>query len=522
MRVYLFAIIFFCFKLSVSQTKINIQIPETKTTISKHIYGHFAEHLGRCIYDGIYVGENSEIPNLNGVRIDIIEALKQLKIPNLRWPGGCFADYYHWKDGIGPKDKRPSIVNIWWGGETEDNSFGTHDFLNLCEELGTEPFISANIGTGSVRDVMDWIQYTNHNGKSPMSELRKKNGREAPWNVKFWGVGNETWGCGGLMTAEFYANRFRLYSSFMTNRQNSNNIYRVAAGAYGENYNWTEVLLKNIPKKLIEAISLHYYTSTSGVIGAGKNPTGSAINFSPKDYFMTIKSALKIEEIIKNHINIMDKYDKDQKIDLVVDEWGSWFGEEVGTKPRFLYQQNTMRDAIIAGVTLNIFNNHARRVKMANLAQTVNVLQAVILTEGKKIILTPTYHVMKLYSVHQNAELLNLKFDSPIYKYKLESLKALNASASRDKSGNIHISLVNIDNKKSHEVLFQLSDLYIKDVRINIISSEKINDHNDFKNNDLVKSVSFTNFEYNSGNLDLEIPPHSLMLIKLISDRNKL
>ena len=516
MRITIIAIICLCSKITLGQIEFNIQIPEKKIIISKHIYGHFAEHLGRCIYDGIFVGEKSKIQNINGVRTDIIKALKDLKIPNLRWPGGCFADYYHWKDGIGPKKERPSIVNISWGLETEDNSFGTHDFLNLCEELETEPFISVNIGTGSVKEVMDWIQYTKHDGNSPMADLRRKNGRELPWDVKFWGVGNETWGCGGMMTPEFYANKYRLYSSFMTNRQNNNKIYRIAAGAYGENYNWTEILLKNIPKKLIEAISLHYYTTASGVIGAEKNPPGSAINFSEKDYFMTIKSAIKIEEIIKNHISIMDKYDKEQKIDLVVDEWGSWYGEEIGTKPRFLFQQNTIRDAMIAGATLNIFNNHAERIKIANLAQAVNVLQALILTKDEKIVLTPTYHVFKLYSIHQDAELLNLKFDSPTYKYKSESIKAINASASRDKDGNYNVSLVNLDNKNSHEIFFNLSKHHIRNISIDIITSKKLNDHNSFDKNDLIKPYSFKDFVFSNSNLSFKIPPHSLMLIKLI------
>ncbi len=517
MKIYLFVIVCFCYQLSVCQTNFNLQIPENKTLISKHIYGHFAEHLGRCVYDGIYVGQKSEIPNLNGIRIDIIKALKELKIPNLRWPGGCFADYYHWKDGIGPKDERPSMVNIWWGGETEDNSFGTHDFLNLCEELETEPFISANIGTGTVKELMEWIQYTKHDGISPMSKLRRENGRESPWNVTFWGVGNETWGCGGMMTPEFYANKYRLYSSFMTNRQNNNKIYRVASGAYGENYNWTEVLLKNIPKKLIEAISLHYYTSASGVIGAGRNPSGSATNFGAEEYFNTMKSALKIEEIVKNHISIMDKYDKDQRIDLVVDEWGSWYGEQPGTKPRFLFQQNTIRDAMIAGVTLNIFNNNARRIKMANLAQTVNVLQAVILTEEEKIILTPTYHVMKLFSVHHDAELINLKFESPLYEFQSESLKALNASASMDNSGNIHVSIVNLDDRESHPVSFKLPNFEIKKIEMDILTSKNLNDHNTFKKNDLIKPKSFEDYVFVESNLDFKIPPHSVMVIKLVN-----
>ena len=205
-----------------STVKLQLKNSAAAPVISKNIYGHFAEHLGHCIYGGFYVGDTSKtIPNTNGVRNDIIAALKKLKIPNLRWPGGCFADTYHWKDGIGPKDKRPSMVNKWWGGVTEDNSFGTHDFLNMCELLGAEPYLSGNVGSGTVQELADWVQYTNFNGKSPMSDLRKANGRTEPWKVKFWGIGNEAWGCGGNMKPEYYADEYRKYATFMSDWENT-------------------------------------------------------------------------------------------------------------------------------------------------------------------------------------------------------------------------------------------------------------------------------------------------------------
>ncbi|MGL6266420.1 MAG: alpha-N-arabinofuranosidase, partial [Chitinophagaceae bacterium] len=414
-----------------TQVSITVNATSGKETINKHIYGHFAEHLGRCIYDGFYVGENNkQIPNKEGVRLDIIDALKNLNIPNLRWPGGCFADTYHWKDGIGPKDKRPSMLNVWWGGVTENNSFGTHDFLNMCELLGTEPYLSGNVGSGTVQELSDWVKYVNHKeGSSPMPILRQENGREKPWNVQFWGIGNEAWGCGGNMKAEYYANIYRQYATFMTNWSNEKKIYRIASGANSSDYNWTEVLMRDIPHEMLEGVALHHYSVIDW------NKKSSAAGFSDLDYFKTMQKALQMEELVTKHSAIMDKYDPTKKVGLVVDEWGGWYDVEPGTNGAFLYQQNTMRDAMIAGVTLNIFNNHCDRVRMANLAQTVNVLQAVVLTKGEKLILTPTYHVMEMYKVHQDALSLPFTIKSGDFISGNEKLPAVSASASKDKKG---------------------------------------------------------------------------------------
>ena len=368
-----------------SQNIIVIHANQGKVIINKNIYGHFAEHLGHCIYDGFYVGDtNRVIPNTDGVRNDVIAALRKMKIPALRWPGGCFADTYHWKDGVGPKDKRPAMVNRWWGGVTEDNSFGTHDFLNMCERLGADPYISGNVGSGAVQELSDWVQYVNFDGKSLMSDWRVKNGREKPWHVKYWGIGNEAWGCGGNMTAEYYANIYRQYATFMTGWSNTDKIFRVASGGNSDDYHWTEVLMRDIPHNMLEGVGLHHYAVIDW------NNKSSATYFTEQQYFASLTKALFMEELVTRHSAIMDRYDPQKKIALVVDEWGGWYDVEPGTNPGFLYQQNTMRDAMISGVTLNIFNNHADRVRMANLAQTINVLQAVILTNKEKIILTPT------------------------------------------------------------------------------------------------------------------------------------
>ncbi len=479
-------------------------------TINKHIYGHFAEHLGRNIYGGFYVGEdNTTIPHTNGVRNDVIEALKTLKVPNLRWPGGCFADTYQWKDGIGPKQDRPTIVNTWWGNVTEDNSFGTHDFLNMCEVLGAEPYLAGNIGSGTVQDLMDWVQYVNFESQSPMSKLRKENGREEPWNVKYWGVGNEAWGCGGNMTAEYYANEYRKYATFMTGTTNNEGLFRIASGASSDDYNWTETMMKNVPASLMEGVALHHYS----VIDWEKK--GSDRDFTEELYFTTMQRALAMDELITKHTAIMDKYDPEKKVALVVDEWGGWYDVEEGTNPGFLYQQNTMRDAMIAGTTLNIFHKHCERVTMANLAQTINVLQAVILTKEEKMLLTPTYHVMEMYNVHQDATLLPMEIESDDYEVGGEKLPAISVSASKDKNGLTHVSLVNIDAKKEHQVSINIEGTKYKNVSGRILKSGKIQDYNSFENPEKIKPQAFKGAKLKGNQLNVTLPPFSVVVLEL-------
>lgn len=489
------------------KSTVTVSNPADAPVISKHIYGHFSEHLGRCIYDGFYVGENSKVPNTRGVRNDIIAALKDLGVPNLRWPGGCFADTYHWKNGIGPKSGRPSMVNQWWGGVTEDNSFGTHDFLDLCELLGADPYLAANVGSGTVQEFTDWVQYVNHPGNSPMSELRKKNNRQAPWGVKFWGVGNEMWGCGGNMTPEFYANLYKQYSTFMTDWNNSDKVFRIASGANVADYHWTEVLMRDIPRNLIEGVALHSYSFVEW------EKKGSSTQFDEKQYFATMKTALKMDELVTRHSEIMDKYDPAKKTALIVDEWGGWYDVEPGTNPGFLYQQNTMRDAMIAGTTLNIFNNHSDRVRMANLAQTVNVLQAVILTKGDKMLLTPTYHVMHMYKVHQDAKLLPVKIATPDYVSGSEKLPAISASASA-KDGKTHLSLVNIHSTQKITAEVDLDALKLKNFTAKILSSARLQDHNSLDNPNAIAPKPFKDFKYGNGTLSVALPPFSVVVFE--------
>jgi alpha-N-arabinofuranosidase len=491
-----------------SQNRLLVYTDSGKITISRHIYGHFSEHLGRCIYDGLWVGEGSKIPNTKGVRNDIIEALKKIKVPNLRWPGGCFADEYHWMDGIGSKEKRPRMVNTNWGGVVEDNSFGTHEFLDLCELIGTEPYISANVGSGSVEEMAKWVEYVNSPGSSTIVELRRKNGRDKPWNVKFWGVGNESWGCGGSMTPEYYSDLYRRYATYCRD-YGDNKLYKIASGAPDYYYDWTKVLMKNIGHNM-HGLSLHYYTVKGWDISKG-----SATKFSNQEYFETIHKCLGIEEVLKNHIKIMDEYDPQKKIGLMVDEWGTWFDVEPGTNPGFLYQQNTLRDALVAGATLNIFNKYSDRIRMANIAQLVNVLQALILTKDEKMILTPTYHVFDLYKVHQDATFLPFELNTEDYEIEGKKIPALNVSSSILKDGNMHISIVNFHSGKNIEVACELKGKKIfKTVTGQVLTAKTIQSHNTFENPEEVRIADYKNPVLKNNVLKIQIPAKSIVVLE--------
>jgi len=509
------AILFFTgamLSLSISlfaQNRLVVNADQGKEVINKNIYGHFSEHLGHCIYGGYWVGENSPIPNTRGIRNDVVKALKDIQIPNLRWPGGCFADTYHWMDGIGPRDKRAKMVNTNWGGVTEDNSFGTHEFLDLCGQLGCEPYITGNLGSGSVEEMSKWVEYMTFGGESPMANLRKENGREAPWKIKFWGVGNESWGCGGNMTPEYYCDQYRRYSTYLHN-YGDNRLYKIACGANSADYNWTEVLMKNIGRQM-QGISLHYYTVPTGNWGK----KGSATQFDETEYFNTISNTLVMDELVRKHSTIMDKYDPQKRVGLMVDEWGVWTDVEPGTNPGFLYQQNSLRDAIVAGINLNIFNNHCDRVKMANLAQTINVLQAVILTDNDKMLLTPTYWVYYLYKVHQDATMLPVFLTSNTYELNGKKLDAINVSASKDASGKIHITLVNIDPNKAQTVDTELRGFTAKKVSGKILTSDKINNYNTFDKPDTVSVKDFGDAKLSGGKLSVTLPSKSVVMLEI-------
>ena len=514
----LFLLIFFTnFLLAQStENKIIVYTDSIQGKISKNIYGHFAEDLGHCIYGGFWVGENSSIPNTRGIRNDVVKALREINIPNLRWPGGCFADTYHWKDGIGPKSERKKIVNTTWGGVVEDNSFGTHEYMDLCEQLGCEPVICGNLGSGTVQEMADWVEYLTSDAESPMTELRKKNGREKPWKVKFWGVGNESWGCGGIMSADFYSNEMARYSFFLKN-YDGNTLYKIASGGLQEDYDWTEKIIKKWSEaddwlqNYLGGYSLHYYT-----ICHDWDHKGSATDFNEDEWFSTLLKTLYMDDLIKKHSAIMDKYDPEKKIGLIVDEWGDWFDPEPGTNPAFLYQQNTLRDAMVAALNLDIFNKHCDRVKMANIAQTINVLQSVILTKGEQMVKTPTYYVFKMYKVHQNADLLPMNISCGNYTVGDKSIKTISGSASKDSTGLIHITLSNVNPNESAKVQIELKGSEQREfVRGEIITGDKMNSYNDFGKAEEVTLKDFSNVNLDANELKVELPSKSIVMIEL-------
>ncbi len=482
--------------------------------INKNIYGQFSEHLGHCIYEGIWVGPDSSIPNTKGYRNDVLAALKQLGVPQLRWPGGCFADEYHWRDGIGPRATRPSMYNSHWGGVVENNHFGTHEFLDLCEMLGIEPYVCVNVGSGTVQEAMEWVEYMTSPASSPMANMRRAHGRDEPWKVHYIAVGNESWGCGGSMTPAFYADNYRRYNTFIKNYQagDANRIQRIACGPNGDNYEWTETMMKNVPVRQMNGLALHYYTLPSG---SWRGSKGSATNFDEKQYITTLRNTLQMEELITKHSAIMDKYDPQKRVGLVVDEWGIWTDVEPGTNPGFLYQQNTLRDAILAAINLHIFQAHADRVTMANIAQMVNVLQAMILTDKEKMLLTPTYHVFEMFKVHQGATSLPLALTTPDYVFGENKIPAVSASASRDAAGKIHVSLANANPNTAITVSVALTGVTAKSVSGRVLTAPAVNSYNTFATPHTVEPQAFTGATVANGRLTIALPAKSVVVLAL-------
>jgi alpha-N-arabinofuranosidase len=477
---------------------------EAGPVIHRNIFGHFAEHLGRCIDEGIWVGEESAIPNVRGIRTDVVRALRKLRVPVLRWPGGCFADEYHWQDGIGPRERRARRTNTHWGHVVETNHFGTHEFMDLCEQVGAEPYVCGNVGSGTVREMMEWVEYMTSDGDSPVVNLRRAHGRDAPFRLRYFGVGNESWGCGGHMRPEYYADNYRRYATYVKN-YSGNAIERIACGASGADYEWTETLMKSAAKHM-HGLSLHHYTLPTG----DWSKKGSSTAFDEGEWHATFVQALRMEELVTRHSEIMDRYDTERRVGLVVDEWGTWFDAEPGTNPAFLYQASTLRDALVAAVTLGIFCRHAERVAMANLAQVVNVLQAVILTDGDVMRLTPTYHAFDLCNVHQGATLVPLRFEAPEYRCGNWSVPALHAWASRSAEGPVHVTLVHLD---PHRPLPLSIGPLEGEVTARVLTAAAMNAQNSLEAPDTVSPAPFRALAFRDGSVELEVPPKSLVTL---------
>lgn len=483
--------------------------------VNRNVYGHFAEHLGRGIYEGLWVGPDSPIPNTRGIRDDVLAALKALDVPVLRWPGGCFADEYHWKDGVGPRERRPRIINTHWGSVVENNHFGTHEFMDLCEQLGCEPYICGNVGSGSVREMMEWVEYLTSDAASPMADLRRANGREKPWRVRYFGVGNESWGCGGSMRPEYYADEYRRYNTFVKNYP-GNQVYRIACGANSDDFRWTEVLMREAGRNM-DGLSLHYYT-----IPRGWPPRDSATRFDEAMWHLTLSKALVMETLIRRHGAIMDVHDPEKRVGMIVDEWGTWFEQEPGSTPGFLYQQNTLRDALVAALHFHIFHRHADRVVMANIAQTVNVLQAMILTDGPRMLRTPTYWVFEMFKVHQGGVVLPVDLrDAPGYAVEGGEaggapIPAVSAGATRRAAdGVVDVSLVNVHPREAARIELRLDRLAPMRVSGRVLTAAAMNAHNTFDAPDAVAPAAFAGAKLADGLLVAELPPMSVVALEL-------
>jgi alpha-L-arabinofuranosidase len=493
---------------NISNTLI-INADQGVDTIDRNIYAHFAEHIGRLVYDGLWVGEDSPIPNTRGIRTDIVQALRNIQVPLIRWPGGSFADFYHWEDGIGPRDKRPKRISHW--GVIEDNQFGTHEFLDLCEQVGCEPYICGNIGSGTPTEMRDWVEYITYDGPSTIADLRRENGREKPWELKYFGLGNEMWGSGGRMRPEFYADEYRRFQTFLNfGNESTLDLFKICAGAHSVNYEWTDVLMKEAGP-MMDGISMHYYFRPAGVRYTGDH---ASVTRDEDKWFSLFKAALKMEGLIEKHATIMDRYDPEKRVALMVDEWGAWYDPEPGTRKYFYYQQSTMRDAIAAGMVLNIFNQHCDRVRMANIAQMINVLQAIILTDGDRMLLTPTYHVYEMYTVHHDATLLPSTLTCADYRLGDDSMPGLSVSVSRDDRGVMHISLCNPDPNNSADLTVELRGATAQEITGRILTAKDMTTHNTFDNPDVIEPVPFSDITRTDTGLVTTLPPMSVVVLE--------
>jgi alpha-N-arabinofuranosidase len=477
--------------------------------ISRYLFGQFAEHLGYGIYGGIWVGEDSRIPNTHGYRNDVVAALKRLEVPVVRWPGGCFADEYHWREGIGPRDKRPVRVNTHWGGVEEPNTFGTHEFLNFAELIGADAYVSGNVGNGTPEEMAQWVEYITSDTSSTLANERRRNGRDKPWKLPFFGVGNELWGCGGNMRAEYAADLVRRYQTFVKVPQGQP-LRKIAAGANVDDYHWTEVFMRELGR-LVDGLSIHYYTSP----GPNWNTKRSSTGFGEDEWIETLSKALFMEELVRKHSAIMDRFDPERKVSLMVDEWGTWYTGLPGSNPGFLHQQNSLRDALVAALHFNIFSHHAERVKMANIAQMVNVLQAMILTRDEQMVLTPTYYAFELYKPFMDATYLPLSLPSPAYELGGYKVPAVHASAARGKDGKVYVALTNLDANHAAKLDVTLAGVRARSVAGRILTAPAIDSINTFEKPDVVKPEGFTGARIDGNRLIVELPSKSVVVLAL-------
>ena len=496
---------------SLANTQVSIDPGQPGPVINKNIYGQFAEHLGRGIYEGLWVGPDSSIPNTRGWRNDVVGALKAIQVPLVRWPGGCFADEYHWRDGIGPRAQRPVRVNTHWGGVAEDNAVGTHEFFDLVEQLGAEAYVNGNLGTGTPQEMAEWLEYMTGEGQSSLAQLRRANGREQPFRVHYFAVGNEAWGCGGNMSPEYYTNLYKHYATFLKAPQHNRPLL-IASGGHSDDTRWTDHLTAKVKEGVpMAGVSFHYYTLPTG----DWKVKGAALDFPETEWMSTLVRTLRMDEFIINNKKVMDKNDPQKKVGFYVDEWGTWYDVTGDDNPGFLYQQNSLRDAVVAALNFHIFHKHADRVHMTNIAQMVNVLQAMVLTDKEKMLLTPTYYAYQMYVPFQDASSLPVTLKKvPRYRLGKQQVDGVSATAARAKNGKIYLALVNVNPHQAEAVDVNLNGVTVQAASGQLLTAAAMDAHNTFAKPDAIKPVAYSAQAAN-GKLTLALPAKSVLVVAL-------
>jgi alpha-N-arabinofuranosidase len=504
--------------VAAERVQLSVDLSRAGATIDRNIFGQFAEHLGSGIYEGVWVGPESPIPNTRGIRNDVVAALKALKVPNVRWPGGCFADEYHWRRGIGPR--RPASLNPNWGGVMEPNTFGTHEFMDFVEQIGAEAYLSINVGSGTPQEAAEWLEYLTAAQPTTLAEERATNGRPAPYKIAYLGIGNESWDCGGNMTPAYYLSQLGVYSRFVRNfnpgqQQDPHRMLRIAVGPGGDGPRWTEwtdTIMKAWQARSwswdMDGLSMHNYTVVKWP------PAYKSVGFGAAEYSQILKSTLEMDRLVATHSAIMDKYDPQKKIALVVDEWGAWYAPLPGSNPGFLVQQNSLRDAVLAALNLNVFARHADRVRMANIAQMVNVLQAMILTDKEKMVLTPTYHVFKMYLPFQDATFVPVGYDAGTYTQRDVSLPRVDAIAAKDAAGRLWLAVTHLDPDRSVDVEVNVAGATVRSATGETLTAARVDSVNSFEAPHTVvpKPVSV---EARGGRVALRLEPKSVTVVSI-------
>ncbi len=485
--------------------------------IRPEFHGQFAEHLGSCVYGGLWVGKNSRIPNTNGYRKQAVDYLKELGVPVLRWPGGCYADDYHWRDGIGPVEGRPKRVNIWWGGYVEDGSFGTHEFIGLCRLLGSEPYLAGNVGSGTPEELEHWIEYCNQPSGSTLAEERAKNGSPEPFQVKYWGIGNENWGCGGNMRPEVYADHFRRFANYVK-EYGGTRPFMIASGPNGNSVTWTRGFMDGLQGGRPNAIGMHYYEG-GGFVDVATSFTVEHMNAQLAQYAL-------VEEAIVQQRGILDGYGRGRRINLMVDEWGVWdkIPEEDEKRYGKLWMQSTMRSAVAAGLGLNVFNRQADKLYMCNIAQIVNVLQSMLLTdgpEGEHCVRTTTYYAFSLFKPHRGKTSVRTETPDatplpPFQRGAAVGPSPLSVSASKDKdSGQLVVTLVNPRADADWHIDGTIRGVTAKSATAQILHDPDLNAYNSFDQPDRLVPRSHPVRVEGGGRLIMDLPRLSVATVTI-------